>query len=355
MIINTKKRGEIMEKELQRYSRQILFQPIGEEGQSKLLKSSAVVVGVGALGTVIANHLVRSGVGHVRLIDRDLVELSNLQRQSLFSEEDAIMQLPKAIAAENMLKRVNSSIKIEAVIADLNLDNAEDLLGGFDVIVDGTDNFMTRYLINDVAVKHGIPWVYGGAVSSRGMFAVINPGKTPCYRCLFPEVPLGLGETCDTIGVLSPITDIIGSFQAVEALKLLVGAETNPNLEQYDIWSNSSLQMDITNGRNPECPACKQGHYEFLDRSSRQQVLFSTLCGRDTVQINPRNNGHKINMKETAERLKQSGKVNANPFLLRFFPDDQISMVLFNDGRVLVHGTNDIVRAKSYYSKYMGT
>ncbi|WP_077210528.1 ThiF family adenylyltransferase [Bacillus dakarensis] len=338
---------------LDRYSRQTLFKPIGEEGQRKLLKSRVVVVGMGALGTVIANHLVRSGVGYVRFIDRDLVELSNLQRQSLYDEEDAANHLPKVIAAEQKLRKVNSTVKVEAIIADLNLDNAEELLGGFDVIVDGTDNFSTRYLINDIAVKLNIPWVYGGAVSSRGMFAVIVPGKTPCYRCLFPEVPAGLGETCDTIGVLSPITDIVGSFEAVEVLKLLVGAEHNPNLEQLDIWYSSFLQMDISDGKNPECPACVHHQYDFLDRSSIQQTTFAILCGRDTVQINPRN-VDSINLENLAKSLKNSGKVSVNPFLLRFFPDEKATMVFFKDGRVLIHGVEDITEARMYYSRFVG-
>lgn len=341
-------------KEMERYSRQVLFQPIGKEGQTKLLNSSAVIVGMGALGTVIANHLVRAGVGRVRFIDRDLVELSNLQRQTLYDEEDARENLPKAIAAEKKLKKINSELKLEPIIADLTLDNAEDLLAGFDVIVDGTDNFMARYLINDVAVKHGIPWVYGGAVSSRGMFAVIKPGETPCYRCLFPSVPTGLGETCDSIGVLSSITDIIGSFEAVEALKLLVGADSNPNLEQLDIWYNSNFQMDVSQGRNPECPACVHHQYDFLDRSSDQQIQYASLCGRDTIQINPRQKGI-IDLEKLASRLKTNGKVKGNPFLLRFMPEDEITMVIFQDGRVLVHGTNDLVKAKSYFARYMGS
>ncbi|KIY21455.1 ThiF family adenylyltransferase [Mesobacillus subterraneus] len=341
-------------KEMERYSRQVLFQPIGKEGQTKLLNSSAVIVGMGALGTVIANHLVRAGVGRVRFIDRDLVELSNLQRQTLYDEEDARENLPKAIAAEKKLKKINSELKLEPIIADLTLDNAEDLLAGFDVIVDGTDNFMARYLINDVAVKHGIPWVYGGAVSSRGMFAVIKPGETPCYRCLFPSVPTGLGETCDSIGVLSSITDIIGSFEAVEALKLLVGADSNPNLEQLDIWYNSYFQMDVSQGRNPECPACVHHQYDFLDRSSDQQIQYASLCGRDTIQINPRQKGI-IDLEKLASRLKTNGKVKGNPFLLRFMPEDEITMVIFQDGRVLVHGTNDLVKAKSYFARYMGS
>lgn len=339
---------------LERYSRQMLFKPIGKEGQMKLMESRAVIVGMGALGTVIANHLVRSGVGVVRIIDRDTVELSNLQRQTLYSETDARENLPKAIAAEKRLNEINSGVSIEPIISDLNLDNAEELLGGFDVIVDGTDNFMTRYLINDVAVKHGIPWVYGGAVSSRGMFASIIPGKTPCFRCLFPEVPAGQGETCDTVGVLSPLTDIVGSFEAMEAIKLLVGADTNPNLEQIDIWYNSTFQMDISEGRNHECKTCGKHEYEFLDRSSNQQIAYTTLCGRNTVQINPRSK-HEINFPKTAERLKQSGRVEMNPYMLRFHPNEEVTMVFFKDGRVLIHGLNDLVQAKSYYSKYFGT
>lgn len=338
---------------LERYSRQILFQPIGESGQLTLINSRVAIVGVGALGTVVANHLVRSGVGYIRLIDRDLVELSNLQRQTLFNEEDAKLNLPKAIAAQKRLNEINSNVTVEAVIADLNLDNAEELLNEIDLIVDGTDNFITRFLINDVAVKYGIPWVHGGAVSSRGMFAVIKPGKTPCYRCLFPHVPSGTGETCDTVGVLSPLTDIIGSFQAMETIKLLVGAETTPNLEQIDIWDNSFMQMDISNGRNPNCPACGNHQYDFLNRSSEHHVAYTTLCGRDTVQINPRNK-RKLDLKKLAEQLKSSGKVSSNEFLLRFFPDKDTSIILFKDARVLIHGTNDVVRAKALYSKYIG-
>lgn len=343
-----------MSKELERYSRQILFQPIGKTGQQKLLHSRAVIVGMGALGTVIANHLVRSGVGYIRFIDRDFVELSNLQRQTLYSEEDAKQQLPKVIAAEKRLREINSTVKIEPIIADLNMNNAEDLLKDIDVIVDGTDNFMTRYLINDVAVKHNIPWVYGGAVSSRGMFATIIPGKTPCYRCLFPDIPAGLGENCDTVGVLSPITDIIGSFEAVEVLKLLVGAPTNPNLEQIDIWDNLSLQMDVSEGENPNCPTCVQRQFEFLEKSASHLVTFTTLCGRDTVQIVPRNQQHN-DLSKIAEQLSKIGQIKQNPYLLRFKPNEEITMVLFKDGRVLVHGTNDLVKAKSYYSRYLGT
>jgi molybdopterin-synthase adenylyltransferase len=343
-----------MSNELERYSRQILFQPIGKTGQLKLLDSRAVIVGMGALGTVIANHLVRSGVGYIRFIDRDFVELSNLQRQTLYSEEDAKQQLPKVIAAEKRLKEINSNVQLEPIIADINMNNAEELLKGFDVIVDGTDNFLTRYLINDVAVKHKIPWVYGGAVSSRGMFATIIPDQTPCYRCLFPEISLGLGENCDTVGVLSAITDIIGSFEAVEAIKVLVGNPTNPNLEQLDIWDNSSLQMDISQGRNPNCPTCVQHHFEFLETSASHPTTYTTLCGRDTVQIIARNQ-HSFDFKKMTDQLQQIGQVKQNDYLLRFSPDEEISMVLFKDGRVLIHGTHDLIKAKSYYARYIGT
>lgn len=336
----------------ERYSRQILFPPIGKEGQQHLLTSRVAVVGIGALGTVIASHLVRSGVGYVRLIDRDLVELSNLQRQVLFDEEDARLHLPKAIAAEKKLKAINSTVNIKAVITDLTVDNAEELLSDVDVILDGTDNFMTRYLINDVAIKYGIPWIYGGAVSSRGMFAVIKPGVTPCFRCLFPDAPSGRGETCDTIGVLSSITNIVGSFQTMEAIKLLVGARTSPNLEQIDIWSNSFLQMDLSDGKDPDCPACVHHQFDFLDRTSKQ-TSYTTLCGRDTVQINFKNK-HSLDFEELAIRLKKIGKVAWNEFLLRFSPNDQTTIVIFKDSRVLVHGTNDIVKAKSLFDKYIG-
>jgi molybdopterin-synthase adenylyltransferase len=338
---------------LGRYSRQILFQQLGEEGQLKLLNGKVAIVGVGALGTVTANHLVRSGVGYIRLIDRDLVELSNLQRQTLFDEEDAELHLPKVIAAQKRLNKINSTVTVDAVIADLNLDNAEELLTGFDCIVDGTDNFMTRFLINDVAVKYGVPWVHGAAVSSRGMYASIIPGKTPCYRCLFPHVPTGTGETCDTVGVLSPLTDIIGSFQAMETMKILVGEKTTPNLEQIDIWDYTTMQMNISEGRAPNCPTCVNHQFDFLDRSSELQVAYTTLCGRNTVQINPRKK-RELDVKKVAEYLKKSGKVSGNEYLLRFSPEEGISIVLFKDARVLIHGTNDVVKAKLLYSKYIG-
>lgn len=337
-----------------RYSRQILFSPIGQTGQEKLLNSRVVIVGLGALGTVLANLMVRSGVGYVRLIDRDFVEESNLQRQMLYDEEDARKHIPKAVAAAEKLKKVNSQVTIEPMVEDIHSFNAEKLLSNFDLILDGTDNFQIRYLINDIATKHRIPWVYGGAVSSKGMFAAIRPFETPCYRCLFPDPPSGRGETCDTVGVIGPIVHIIASYQATEALKLMLGAKHhyNPNLEQFELWTNWHMQMDISQGKHPDCPACGRGEFEFLNPASDGQEVFTTLCGRDSVQITPRKE-ISVQLQEEAELLRRIGTVELNPFLLRFHVDEY-TLVLFKDGRVLVQGTNDIPTAKSLYAKYIG-
>ncbi|QQE73368.1 ThiF family adenylyltransferase [Brevibacillus composti] len=338
----------------QRYSRQIRFAPIGREGQERLGQKKAVIVGMGALGTVLANHMVRAGVGHVRLIDRDFVEESNLQRQMLYDEEDARQHLPKAVAATQKLQAVNSGITIEGVIADLGPVNAESLLADADLILDGTDNFQVRYLINDVAVKHQIPWVYGGVVSARGMFAVIRPGITPCFRCLFPHAPAGRGETCDTVGVIGPAVHLVASYQATEGLKLLVGAEDrlNPHLEQFDIWHNDQLQMDIREGKNPNCPACAKRSFSYLDSGDAETEDFATLCGRDTVQISP-THPRTVDLEQLAERFQRIGRVEKNPFLLRFHADDY-TLVFFKDGRVLVQGTDDIGVARILYARYVG-
>jgi molybdopterin/thiamine biosynthesis adenylyltransferase len=337
-----------------RYSRQILFPPIGQSGQEKLSTSRVVIVGLGALGSVLANHMVRSGVGYVRLIDRDFVEESNLQRQMLYDEEDARKHIPKAIAAAEKLKRINSELTIEPIVEDVHSLNAGVLLSDVDLILDGTDNFQTRYLINDVAVKHQIPWIYGGAVSSRGMFAAIRPFETPCYRCLFPDPPVGSGETCDTVGVIGPIIHVIASYQATEALKILVGAENqyNPNLEQFELWTNQHVQMDIQQSRHPNCPACGRGEYEFLNPATETAEVFAVLCGRESVQITPRN-PRPVKLQQKAELFRRIGKVELNPFLLRLHVDGY-TLVLFKDGRVLVQGTNDISVARSMYARYVG-
>ncbi|SDG77239.1 adenylyltransferase and sulfurtransferase [Aneurinibacillus thermoaerophilus] len=336
-----------------RYSRQLLFAPIGKEGQKKLGASRVAIVGAGALGAVLANHMVRAGVGFVRIIDRDFVEPSNLQRQMLYDEEDAANHLPKAAAAAEKLKKVNSEVIIDPVIADVTAVNAEELLADCDLILDGTDNFAIRFLINDVAVKHNIPWVYGGAVSAKGMFATIRPHVTPCLRCLIPEPPSG-GETCDTAGVIGPIIHIVASYQAVEGLKILVGDQKhrNPHLEHMEIWRNFHTRINLTDKKNPDCPACGKGVFEFLDLSGKEDT-FTSLCGRNSVQISPTRDRH-VNLDELMERFTPLGKVERNKFLLRFHVDNHYILVVFPNGRVVVQGTDDITIARSLYAKYIG-
>ncbi|MGO0061349.1 ThiF family adenylyltransferase [Brevibacillus fluminis] len=340
--------------EKRRYSRQILFPPIGANGQEQLLQKKVAIVGMGALGTVLANHMVRAGIGHVRMIDRDFVEESNLQRQMLYDEEDAQSHLPKAVAAERKLSKINSGVHVEGIVADLHAGNAEDYLRDVDLILDGSDNFQVRYLINDVAVKYGIPWVYGGAVSARGMVCVIVPSVTPCFRCLFPHAPAGRGETCDTVGVIGPIVHIVASYQATEALKLLVQATDaiSPHLTQIDLWANEHMQMNVAKGRNPQCPACGHKQFAYLDLTDQDAEEFTTLCGRDTVQISPLK-AARVDFADLAARFAPLGEVEQNAFLLRFHVDG-CTMVFFKDGRVLVQGTDDIPLAKSLYAKYVG-
>lgn len=333
----------------ERYSRQMLFAPIGETGQQKLAESSVCIVGMGALGTVLANHMVRSGIGKVRMVDRDYVEPSNLQRQMLFDEEDARQALPKVIAAKEKLNRINSSVRIEAIFTDATAANIEELLQGMDLVLDGTDNFHTRFLLNDASFKLGIPFIYGGAVSSRGMSAVFVPGVTPCLRCFIKAADSG-GQTCDTIGVISPIVDIVASYQAAEALKYLAGAyEAQRNsLLTLDIWHNQYYEMKL--GKPQEsCPCCGQKLYPALSRA--KETLLS-LCGRESVQIS----GHApFDLQLWRERLAPAAiGVKENPYLLRVELTEGERLVLFADGRVLVQGTDDFVRAKSLYARYIG-
>lgn len=337
-----------------RYSRQLLFHPIGRSGQEKLLQSRVAIVGMGALGTVLSNHMVRAGVGFVRLIDRDFVEPSNLQRQMLYDEADAAQHLPKAIAAHAKLSKINSEVTIEPIVADLSFYNAEELLRDVDLVLDATDNFQVRYLVNDVCVKHGIPWVYGGAVSATGTFTAIRPGITPCLRCLFPEAPNpGEMPTCDTAGVIGPIIHIVASYQATEAFKLLVGATDalNPNLEHFEIWQNRHTQIKVANARRSDCPTCGKHEFTFLQPETQDGQAVS-LCGRDTVQISPGASA-KLDLDALAERLAPLGKIEQNKFLLRFHVDSY-TLVAFPDGRVLVQGTDEISVARSLHAKYIG-
>ncbi|OEG00060.1 thiamine biosynthesis protein ThiF [Vulcanibacillus modesticaldus] len=337
-----------------RYSRQHLFKPIGKAGQKKLGKSRIAIVGMGALGTAISNHMVRSGVGFVRIIDRDFVEYSNLQRQMLFDENDADQALPKAIAAKNKLNLINSTITVEAHVTDLTPKNAEDLLADLDLIIDGTDNFETRYLINDVAIKNNIPWIYGGAVASRGMTFTIIPNKTPCFRCLFPEPSApGTSETCDTSGVIGPIIQVVAAYQATEALKILLNdyEHINTSLRNFELWHNEYSEINIKNAKNSECPACIHHNYEYLNNKKKNKRIVS-LCGRESVQISPIEET-PFDIRKLAEKLRHVGKIIETPYLIRF-EVDRYKLTIFPDGRVLIHGTNDITIAKNLYTKYIG-
>ena len=334
---------------LDRYSRQILFPGIGEEGQRKLGNSSVVIIGCGALGTTIATSLVRAGVGKVRIIDRDFIEHHNLQRQVLFDEEDMRNGLPKAIAAERHLRRVNSSVEIQGVVADVNYTNIERLVDDADIILDGLDNFETRLLINDVSLKHNIPWVYGGAISSHGMTMTIFPHETPCFRCLQASTTSkGIALTCDTAGVISPAPFIIGSLQTVEAMKILVGAEEiNRDLIVIDVWKNKFSRFKI--GRRADCPTC-HGEYEFLE--ARFGTRTTSLCGQNAVQVlNPE--VREVSFERLATHLGPIGEVSYNEFMLRFRVDNH-EVVIFPDGRAIVKNTDDEALARGLYAKYVG-
>ncbi|MBL0387511.1 ThiF family adenylyltransferase [Tumebacillus sp. ITR2] len=337
-----------------RYSRQILFDGIGEEGQRKLLTSRVAIVGMGALGTVLANHMVRAGVGFVRVIDRDFVEASNLQRQMLYDESHAADGMPKAMAAYETLHRVNSGVQIEPVVADLTWQNAEALLSDVNLVLDGTDNFQVRFLINDVCVKHGIPWVYGGGVSAHGMTMPILPGDTPCLRCMFDSAPApGTTQTCDTAGVVGPIIHVVASYQAVEGMKILVGAldKVRRTMLNIGMWDYSTNSIDISKARRADCPCCGRGEFLYLETRAGDET--TTLCGRNTIQISP-SEPWEVDLPALAKRLETSGRVESNKFLVRFYATEEIRLVIFEDGRVLVQGTDDLSVARSLYAKYIG-
>ena len=332
-----------------RYARQTLFPGIGEEGQKKLGNSTVVIIGCGALGTTVATALVRAGVGRIRIIDRDFIEDHNLQRQILFDENDIKKQLPKAIAAQRHLQKVNSTVEIEGLVADVNHTNIEKLVQGASLVLDGLDNLETRFLINDVSLKQKIPWIYGSAISSYGMSMNIIPGQTACLRCLYPKIP-GPGKllTCDTAGIINTIPFIIGSFQATEALKLLVGKkEANSELIFIDAWERTFESYKINPA--PNCPACS-GKYEFLEGNFSSKTTL--LCGQNAVQlINP--GTEKVSFGELKERLKKVGEVSGNEFILRFAVDSH-EMVIFSDGRAIIKNTTDETQARALYAKYIG-
>lgn len=333
----------------ERYSRQILFSEIGESGQQRLLASTAVIAGCGALGTGQAAALARAGVGRLILIDRDYVESSNLQRQWLYEESDARDALPKAVAAARHLSAANSGIEIIPVVADLTARNAERLLTEADVILDGADNFELRYLINDVAVKHGIPWIYGAAVGSYGVTMPILPAETACLACLFPAPPSGPQATCDTTGVLNSITALIASLQVADATKLLVGRpeSVEPRLYSIDLWKNTSRTVS-SRDRDPDCAVCGQRRYVHLDSAKRRPV---SLCGRNAVQVHERE--QTLDLDRLRATLEPLGTVRANAYALRF-ACDPYEMTIFTDGRAIIKGTEDTAVARSLYARYIG-
>ena len=336
--------------ERERYSRQILFREIGEQGQDRLLASHAVIVGCGALGSLQAMALARAGVGRLSIIDRDYVEPSNLQRQFLFDESDAVEALPKAAAAEHHLRRMNSAIEIHGVIDDLNCSNAEELLDGAAVILDGTDNFETRYLINDFSVSRGIPWIYGAAVSSYGLTMPVIPGRTACMRCVYPEPPAGTQPTCDTAGVLNALTAAIASLQVADAMKILSGRcdAVIPRITTIDVWSGSIRQIDQP-PRDSDCPTCAHRNFVHLAGDTRPPV---SLCGRNAVQIHAI--ARPINLADLKTRLDPLGQVRANEFALRFVRAP-FEMTIFPDGRAIIKGTTDPGVARSLYAQYVGS
>jgi molybdopterin-synthase adenylyltransferase len=334
---------------MDRYSRQTLFPGIGKTGQHKLDNSSVVIIGCGALGTVIATILARAGIGKIKIIDRDFIEYHNLQRQVLFDEDDIRNQLPKAIAAERHLRKVNSSIEIEGIVADVNYTNIERFVHGSDLILDGLDNLETRFLLNDVAVKYKIPWIYGGAVSSSGMTMTIVPDKTPCLRCVWNNpTGYGLAMTCDTTGVITPAPFVIGSLQATEAMKILVGEENiNRDLISIDVWTAELKRFRIN--RRIDCPSC-HGKFEFL--GAQFGTKTTSLCGQNAVQVlNP--GVKEVSFEQLETRLKEVGKVSHNEFMLNFTVDSQ-EMVIFPDGRAIVKNTADESLARGLYAKYIG-
>lgn len=353
-----------------RYHRQQILPGVGEDGQERLARSHAAIVGLGALGSAIADHLARAGVGRVTLIDRDLVDHTNLQRQSLYTERDAAEQMPKAEAARRRLAEVNSQITLDAHIADLTCRNIGQLLAGPvspgrpDVILDGTDNFETRYLLNDLAVRDGVPFVYGGVVGTRGMQTTIRPGTTPCLRCLFEDPPApGTQPTCDTAGVLGPVVAIVAGCQASDAIRLMLGqGEQIPaSLLEFDLWAGHRRRLDLADARRESCPCCGLKQFKFLAGDAASHA--ATLCGQNAVQISPPDRpGGPLDLASLAERLRALGEVRTTPFMVRAtLPAEQNAsqedrtLTVFRDGRAIVSGTASPDHARALYARYVGS
>jgi molybdopterin-synthase adenylyltransferase len=335
--------------ERERYSRQILFAGLGAEGQQRLLASHAAVVGCGALGSFHAAALARAGVGRLTLIDRDYVEIGNLHRQWLYDESDAENAMPKAAAAARHLARINASVEVRGAVADLSAANIDELLDGAGVVLDGTDNFETRYLVNDWAVSRSVPWIYGAAVGSYGLVMPVLPGRTACFRCVYPEPPGGVQPTCETAGVLNVVTSAIASLQVADALKILAGKceAVKPRITTVDIWEGGIRQIGMP-APDPECPACGKRNFVWLEGKMRPPVR---LCGRNAVQVHDR--PRTLDLAALGCALAPLGEVRTNEFALRFIAPPY-ELTVFPDGRAIVKGTGDIGLARSLYSRYIG-
>ncbi|PKJ52899.1 thiazole biosynthesis adenylyltransferase ThiF [Bacillus sp. SN10] len=336
-----------------RYSRQELFSPIGEEGQQKIREKHVLIIGAGALGSANAEMFVRAGVGTVTIVDRDYVDWSNLQRQQLYAESDVENNLPKAIAAKKRLEEINSEVRVEALVQDVTAEELEELVTNVNVMIDATDNFETRFIVNDIAQKYSIPWIYGACVGSYGLSYTILPSKTPCLSCLLQSIPLG-GATCDTAGIISPAVSLVVSHQVTEALKLLVEdyESLRDGLVSFDVWKNEYSCMNVQKLRKHNCPSCGENAlYPYLNKENTSKT--AVLCGRNTVQIRPPYK-EEMDFERYKELLNDRvNDLNVNPYLLSFSVEEK-RLVAFKDGRVLVHGTKDISEAKTVYHRYFG-
>jgi molybdopterin-synthase adenylyltransferase len=337
----------------ERYSRQILFGNIGEAGQRRLADARVLIIGCGALGTAQAESLARAGIGTLRIVDRDFVEPSNLQRQTMFTEHDANERLPKSVAAANHIREINSEVRVEPEVVDVNHSNIERLIKGCELVLDGTDNFDTRYLINDACVKHEISWIYGAAVGSYGVTMTIRPTRTPCLRCIFEEPPAAAtAPTCDTAGVIMPIINVVAAVQVSEALKLLTGNidALHQSLMQFDVWLNEWRKIN-PGDPSPDCQTCARREFKTL--SAVNNEFAAVLCGRNAVQISP-TSPTQIDFGSLADRLRAAGEVKFNQYLLRF-RTKEYELTVFKDARSIISGTDQIATARSVYAKYIGT
>ncbi len=331
-----------------RYSRQVLFPPIGAEGQRRIQSASVCIVGCGALGSFQAEALARAGIGRLRLIDRDYVDHTNLQRQWLFDEADALDEAPKAIAAQRRLHRINHQTEIEPVVADLTPSNAEELTNNFDLIMDGTDNFETRYLLNDISVKHATPWIYGAAIGSYGVMMPVDPSRGPCFACVFPNPPQGPQATCDVNGILASTTAAVASLQVAAALRLLTGwPDFRSRIQTLDVWEGTFKGI-LAGPRDEKCPTCRTRNFRYLEGLRRTPV---SMCGRNAVQLH--DTTRPLNLEDLAARLRPLGDVRVNEFALRFALP-KYHLTFFPDGRAIIKGTTDVGVARSMYARYVG-